>query len=168
MTWVLSPILMDLIRRWFLHLSKLPKHLRQVKKASQPHEQAKKRTQSITNTNKKEERNEKSLHTNTIIPYFSFLFTHSIGNWERERDKMGRAFVYVILGGGVAAGYAALEFSRRQVGPGELCIISEELVSSLVNRSSFRIISKLLASLVNLHFIICINQLYQYNTSTTV
>ncbi|XP_078148741.1 monodehydroascorbate reductase 4 [Carex rostrata] len=42
---------------------------------------------------------------------------------------MGRAFVYVILGGGVAAGYAALEFSRRQVAPGELCIISEELVA---------------------------------------
>ncbi|XP_039116207.1 monodehydroascorbate reductase 2, peroxisomal [Dioscorea cayenensis subsp. rotundata] len=42
---------------------------------------------------------------------------------------MGRAFVYVILGGGVAAGYAALEFSRRGVGPGELCIISEETVA---------------------------------------
>jgi hypothetical protein len=40
--------------------------------------------------------------------------------------RMGRAFVYVILGGGVAAGYAALEFARR----GELCIISEEAVSS--------------------------------------
>ncbi|XP_020706077.1 monodehydroascorbate reductase 4, peroxisomal isoform X2 [Dendrobium catenatum] len=39
---------------------------------------------------------------------------------------MGRAFVYVILGGGVAAGYAALEFSRRGIAPGELCIISEE------------------------------------------
>ena len=52
---------------------------------------------------------------------------------------MGRAFVYVILGGGVAAGYAALEFSRRQVAPGELCIISEESVSCF-NRSSFGII----------------------------
>ncbi|KAI3845287.1 hypothetical protein MKW98_009353 [Papaver atlanticum] len=41
---------------------------------------------------------------------------------------MGRAYVYVILGGGVAAGYAALEFSRRGVGHGELCIISEESV----------------------------------------
>ncbi|XP_059670138.1 monodehydroascorbate reductase 4, peroxisomal [Cornus florida] len=39
---------------------------------------------------------------------------------------MGRAFVYVILGGGVAAGYAALEFTRRGVSHGELCIISEE------------------------------------------
>lgn len=39
---------------------------------------------------------------------------------------MGRAFVYVILGGGVAAGYAALEFSKRGVSNGELCIISEE------------------------------------------
>ncbi|KAF5746870.1 monodehydroascorbate reductase cytoplasmic isoform 2 [Tripterygium wilfordii] len=42
---------------------------------------------------------------------------------------MGRAFVYVILGGGVAAGYAALEFTRRGVNPGELCIISEEPVA---------------------------------------
>ncbi|CAL9092955.1 monodehydroascorbate reductase 2, peroxisomal-like [Musa acuminata AAA Group] len=42
---------------------------------------------------------------------------------------MGRAFVYVILGGGVAAGYAALEFARRGVAHGELCIISEETVA---------------------------------------
>ncbi|XAR51875.1 Monodehydroascorbate reductase (NADH) [Bertholletia excelsa] len=41
---------------------------------------------------------------------------------------MGRAFVYVILGGGVAAGYAALEFTRGGVSHGELCIISEESV----------------------------------------
>lgn len=41
---------------------------------------------------------------------------------------MGRAFVYVIVGGGVAAGYAALEFTKRGVPPGELCIISEEPV----------------------------------------
>ncbi|MQL75819.1 hypothetical protein Taro_008211 [Colocasia esculenta] len=41
---------------------------------------------------------------------------------------MGRAFVYVILGGGVAAGYAALEFTRRGVNHGELCIISKEPV----------------------------------------
>lgn len=43
---------------------------------------------------------------------------------------MGRAFVYVILGGGVAAGYAALEFTRRGVSEGELCIISEEPVTT--------------------------------------
>ncbi|XVE83975.1 hypothetical protein DITRI_Ditri16bG0132100 [Diplodiscus trichospermus] len=42
---------------------------------------------------------------------------------------MGRAFVYVILGGGVAAGYAALEFTKRGVAHGELCIISEEPVA---------------------------------------
>ena len=43
---------------------------------------------------------------------------------------MGRAFAYVILGGGVAAGYAALEFVRRRAGssPGEFCIISDEAV----------------------------------------
>lgn len=43
---------------------------------------------------------------------------------------MGRAFVYVILGGGVAAGYAALEFTNKGVSHGELCIISEEPVTS--------------------------------------
>ncbi|KAG1342796.1 monodehydroascorbate reductase 2, peroxisomal-like [Cocos nucifera] len=42
---------------------------------------------------------------------------------------MGRAFVYVILGGGVAAGYAALEFVRRGISHGKLCIISEESVA---------------------------------------
>lgn len=41
---------------------------------------------------------------------------------------MGRAFVYVIVGGGVAAGYAAHEFVKRGVSHGELCIISEESV----------------------------------------
>ncbi|OIW12392.1 hypothetical protein TanjilG_04141 [Lupinus angustifolius] len=42
---------------------------------------------------------------------------------------MGRAFVYVILGGGVAAGYAALEFVNRGISNGELCIISQEPVA---------------------------------------
>lgn len=42
---------------------------------------------------------------------------------------MGRAFVYVILGGGVAAGYAAREFTKRGISHGELCIISEESVA---------------------------------------
>ncbi|KAM0911577.1 hypothetical protein ACQ4PT_013355 [Festuca glaucescens] len=44
---------------------------------------------------------------------------------------MGRAFAYVILGGGVAAGYAALELVRHRDGasPGQLCIISDEAVA---------------------------------------
>ncbi|KAL0344010.1 UNVERIFIED_CONTAM: Monodehydroascorbate reductase 4, peroxisomal [Sesamum angustifolium] len=42
---------------------------------------------------------------------------------------MGRAFVYVIVGGGVAAGYAAHEFVKRGVSQGELCIVSEEPVA---------------------------------------
>ncbi|CAM8898324.1 unnamed protein product [Rhodiola kirilowii] len=41
---------------------------------------------------------------------------------------MGRDFEYVIIGGGVAAGYAALEFVNRGVSRGQLCIISDELV----------------------------------------
>ncbi|MCO5547632.1 hypothetical protein L7F22_001083 [Adiantum nelumboides] len=42
---------------------------------------------------------------------------------------MGRAFKIVILGGGVAAGYAASEFVKHGVNYGELCIISEEAVA---------------------------------------
>ncbi|GJS79572.1 monodehydroascorbate reductase 4, peroxisomal [Tanacetum coccineum] len=42
---------------------------------------------------------------------------------------MERSFVYVIIGGGVAAGYAALEFTKKGVSHGELCIISDESVA---------------------------------------
>lgn len=42
---------------------------------------------------------------------------------------MGRAFKIVILGGGVAAGYAALEFVKHGINHGDLCIISEESVA---------------------------------------
>jgi monodehydroascorbate reductase (NADH) len=38
-------------------------------------------------------------------------------------------FKYVILGGGVAAGYAAREFGKQGVNPGELAIISKEPVA---------------------------------------
>ncbi|KAL9253774.1 Monodehydroascorbate reductase-like protein [Drosera capensis] len=38
-------------------------------------------------------------------------------------------FKYVILGGGVSAGYAAREFSKQGVKPGELAIISKEHVA---------------------------------------
>ncbi|CAD7694752.1 unnamed protein product, partial [Ostreobium quekettii] len=37
-----------------------------------------------------------------------------------------KSFTYVLLGGGVASGYAAREFVRRGLGPGELCIITSE------------------------------------------
>eukprot|EP00249_Psilotum_nudum_P017329 c26264_g1_i2 orf=510-1955(-) len=42
---------------------------------------------------------------------------------------MGRAFKFVILGGGVAAGYAAFEFVKHGISQGDLCIISEESVA---------------------------------------
>ncbi|TYJ17137.1 hypothetical protein E1A91_A09G030800v1 [Gossypium mustelinum] len=42
---------------------------------------------------------------------------------------MERGFEYVIVGGGVAAGYAALEFTKRGVSHAQLCIISEEPVA---------------------------------------
>ncbi|XP_073119185.1 monodehydroascorbate reductase 4, peroxisomal isoform X1 [Henckelia pumila] len=42
---------------------------------------------------------------------------------------MGRAYVYVIVGGGVSAGYAANEFVKRGITHGELCIISDEPVA---------------------------------------
>ncbi|XP_042429749.1 monodehydroascorbate reductase 3, cytosolic-like isoform X2 [Zingiber officinale] len=38
-------------------------------------------------------------------------------------------FKYVILGGGVAAGYAAREFAKHGLNPGELAIISKEAVA---------------------------------------
>ncbi|XP_078447412.1 monodehydroascorbate reductase-like [Wolffia australiana] len=40
-----------------------------------------------------------------------------------------KQFKYVILGGGVAAGYAAREFAKLGVNPGELAIISKEAVA---------------------------------------
>eukprot|EP00899_Mesostigma_viride_P008193 jgi/Mesvir1/17375/Mv08679-RA.2 len=41
----------------------------------------------------------------------------------------GSRFRYVLLGGGNAAGYAALAFVQRGLAPGELCIIGEEPVA---------------------------------------
>ncbi|OVA03607.1 FAD-dependent pyridine nucleotide-disulfide oxidoreductase [Macleaya cordata] len=41
----------------------------------------------------------------------------------------GKHFKYVIVGGGVAAGYAAREFAKQGVKPGELAIISKEAVA---------------------------------------
>ncbi|KAI4365647.1 hypothetical protein MLD38_021613 [Melastoma candidum] len=40
-----------------------------------------------------------------------------------------RSFKYVIVGGGVSAGYAAREFAKQGVKPGELAIISKEAVA---------------------------------------
>ncbi|EFJ08252.1 hypothetical protein SELMODRAFT_131995 [Selaginella moellendorffii] len=42
---------------------------------------------------------------------------------------MGRSFRFVILGGGVSAGYAALEFVRLGIPAGDLCIITDEAVA---------------------------------------
>ncbi|KAH7546488.1 hypothetical protein FEM48_Zijuj01G0206200 [Ziziphus jujuba var. spinosa] len=38
-------------------------------------------------------------------------------------------FKYIILGGGVAAGYTAMEFTRQGLQPGEVAIISKEAVA---------------------------------------
>ncbi|XP_010468089.1 PREDICTED: monodehydroascorbate reductase 3-like [Camelina sativa] len=40
-----------------------------------------------------------------------------------------KSYKYVIIGGGVAAGYAAREFTKQGLNPGELAIISKEPVS---------------------------------------
>ncbi|KAM3217744.1 hypothetical protein P3L10_027187 [Capsicum annuum] len=40
-----------------------------------------------------------------------------------------KSFKYLIVGGGVAAGYAAREFAKQGVKPGELAIISKEAVA---------------------------------------
>ncbi|XP_027367400.1 monodehydroascorbate reductase isoform X2 [Abrus precatorius] len=42
---------------------------------------------------------------------------------------MAKTFKYIILGGGVAAGYAAREFAKQGLKPGELAIISKEAVA---------------------------------------
>ncbi|KAL1360562.1 hypothetical protein HN51_005952 [Arachis hypogaea] len=42
---------------------------------------------------------------------------------------MVKTFKYIILGGGVAAGYAAREFAKQGLKPGELAIISKEAVA---------------------------------------
>jgi hypothetical protein len=42
---------------------------------------------------------------------------------------LGRAFTYVILGGGGAAGYLGFIHRRGVATAGDLCIISEEAVS---------------------------------------
>lgn len=47
---------------------------------------------------------------------------------------MGRSFKVVILGGGTAGGYAASEFVKHGLSPGDLCIISQEEVQ-LRNRA---------------------------------
>ena len=44
---------------------------------------------------------------------------------------MGRAYKYVVLGGGNSAGYAASEFVEYGVPPGDLCIVSQEAVGDL-------------------------------------
>ncbi|KAK7392578.1 hypothetical protein VNO78_21021 [Psophocarpus tetragonolobus] len=43
--------------------------------------------------------------------------------------SMAKTFKYIILGGGVAAGYAAREFAKQGLKPGELAIISKEAVA---------------------------------------
>ncbi|KAK7273398.1 hypothetical protein RIF29_14447 [Crotalaria pallida] len=43
---------------------------------------------------------------------------------EVRSKRVAAVFVYVILGGGVAAGYVALEIVNRGLSIGELCIIS--------------------------------------------
>lgn len=42
---------------------------------------------------------------------------------------MGRSFRVVILGGGTASGYAASEFVKHGLNPGDLCVISQEMVA---------------------------------------
>lgn len=50
---------------------------------------------------------------------------------------MGRSFKVVILGGGTAGGYAASEFVKHGLSPGDLCIISEESVRFAQPSSGF-------------------------------
>ncbi|CAM8949982.1 unnamed protein product [Rhodiola kirilowii] len=51
-----------------------------------------------------------------------------------------KVFKYIILGGGVAAGYAAREFSKHGLEPGQLAIISKEAVAHMNDQRSARLI----------------------------
>eukprot|EP00736_Rhodelphis_marinus_P010533 Rmarinus@m.4089 len=47
---------------------------------------------------------------------------------EEEPEELVKSFQYVILGGGIAAGYAADQFVKSGLKPGSLCLISNEKV----------------------------------------
>lgn len=80
---------------------------------------------------------EKSIRKWKILTVAVYLYGRVVGekiNEAKELLEEGKyyfpnCFKYLILGGGVAAGYAAREFVRRGVKPGQLGIISEESVA---------------------------------------
>ncbi|ONI01814.1 hypothetical protein PRUPE_6G160700 [Prunus persica] len=47
----------------------------------------------------------------------------------KQRKLAAKNFKYVILGGGVSAGYAAREFAKQGLKPDELAVISKEAVA---------------------------------------
>ncbi|KAG5126300.1 hypothetical protein JHK82_027135 [Glycine max] len=53
----------------------------------------------------------------------------AISHFIFHTSTMAKTFKYIILGGGVSAGYAAREFAKQGVKPGELAIISKEAVA---------------------------------------
>ncbi|CAN6558046.1 unnamed protein product [Malus baccata var. baccata] len=71
------------------------------------------------------------------IAHLGKLVDEKIGEVEELLEKgslfseisLKKSFKYVIIGGGVAAGYAAREFVKQGLEPGELAIISKEAVA---------------------------------------
>ena len=54
------------------------------------------------------------------------LVENSLVALDVSRRNAMYSYPYLILGGGVAAGYAAKEFAKRETAPGEVAIISAE------------------------------------------
>ncbi|XP_042402898.1 monodehydroascorbate reductase 3, cytosolic-like isoform X1 [Zingiber officinale] len=76
------------------------------------------------------------LQSRLLPPPFSNSFASyfpSFSSSSRSISSVGSAaerhFKYVILGGGVSAGYAAREFAKLGLNPGELAIVSKESVA---------------------------------------
>ncbi|KAA8516696.1 hypothetical protein F0562_016798 [Nyssa sinensis] len=65
-------------------------------------------------------------HVYDAHPFPALLYFPYIRSTKSMAEKY---FKYVIVGGGVAAGYAAREFAKQGVKPGELAIISKEAVA---------------------------------------
>ncbi|KAF5201688.1 Monodehydroascorbate reductase [Thalictrum thalictroides] len=65
-------------------------------------------------------------HCTKLFSRSSCKFTLTTTTFMAAEDK---SFKYVVLGGGVSAGYAARQFAKEGVKPGELAIISKEAVA---------------------------------------
>lgn len=93
---------------------------------------------NVSNSDKEEEKKHQSIeedslnvHVYVYIPIFptkSNLTHIKIQRNEHDDDMKVESFKYVIIGGGVAAGYACNEFINQKIGKKQLCVISNESI----------------------------------------